>query len=162
MQPAKKQILSSAKVREAGIQDIRRILELGKELLGKSVYAGTEVDDIKFKRACATLIGSKMGCVFVVVDEGNIAQGFILGMVDDLFFSKSKYATDLATYVTDEFRMLAPFMIRRFITWAKSKGVSEITLGISSGIGDTQRVGRLYERLGFSPVGGMFAMKIGG
>ena len=151
-----------SRVRLADIGDIKRIHELAKELLEQSVYAGIKMDDTQFKRTVASLIGSKTGAVFVVVDDDDMVHGFLLGIIDTLFFSKARYATDLATYVRAEFRMFAPFMFRRFVTWAKSKpNVAEITLGISSGIGDTGRVGRMYERIGFQPVGGLYVMRVG-
>ena len=50
-------------------------------------------------------------------------------------------------------------MFRRFIKWAKEDtGVKEIMLGISSGIGDTERTRRLYERMGAVKVGDNFVL----
>lgn len=150
-----------SRVRLADITDIKRIHELAQELLADSVYAGIKMDDKQFKLTVAGLIGSKTGAVFVIVDEDDTVQGFLLGIIDNLFFSRARYATDLATYVRPAFRAFAPFMFRRFTKWARSKpGVAEITLGISSGIGDTERVGRFYQRLGYQPVGGLYVMRV--
>ena len=50
-------------------------------------------------------------------------------------------------------------MMRRFISWAKeSPGVKEIMLGISSGIGDTDRTRKLYERMGAVKIGDNFIL----
>ena len=47
--------------------------------------------------------------------------------------------------------------MRRFITWSKNNpGVKEIMLGVSSGIGDPDRVKQLYERMGAIRVGDNF------
>lgn len=139
---------------------MRRIHALAGELLEQSVYAGIKMDDQRFKTTVAALIGSKNGAVFVIVDDDNQPQGFLLGIIDELFFSRSRYATDLAMYVSKPYRIWAPFMVKRFIRWAKSKPlVAEVTLGVSAGIGDTDRIGKLYRRLGFQPVGGIYVMR---
>lgn len=162
-QPAANEVFEFARVREATITDIRRIHVLAQELLEMSVYAGIKMDDTKFRRTCASLIGSKTGAVFVVVDDEGEVQGFLMGMIDELFFSKARFATDLATYVRKEYRHLAPFMVKRFAKWAFSKtGVKEITLGISSGMDTVDRAGRMYRAIGFKPAGGVYVMQAGG
>lgn len=149
-------------VREAKIDDVSQIHALAKELLEQSVYSGIKMDDTRFRTICAHLIGSKSGCVLVVDDEGSV-QGFMMGLIDQLFFSRSRYATDLAVYVREAYRSYAPWMFRRFVNWARSKPlVAEITLGISSGIGDTERTGKMYQTLGFQPVGGLYVMRTDG
>ena len=150
-----------SKVRIADIPDMKSIVELGYELLEKSTSNGIKVDESKFKMLVAGMIGSKKGIVYVVVDDNDVPQGFLLGMIDELFYSPQRFATDLATYVREEYRHLAPRMYKKFIAWAKSKPkVVEITLGISSGIGDTERVGKLYEKLGFSRMGGLYMTQV--
>ena len=50
-------------------------------------------------------------------------------------------------------------MMRRFISWSKeNRGVSEIMLGISSGIGDPERTKKLYERMGAVKIGDNFIL----
>lgn len=149
------------RVRDARVEDILRIYDLGLELLDDSFYRGIKVNDTKFKRTVAMLIGSKLGKVLVIADEQDIAQGFLVGMADELFFSNSKFVTDLCMYARPDARYMAGFMIKRFLRWGMSvKGVVEITLGISSGMGDPERIGRIYERLGLTRVGGLYMMRV--
>ena len=50
-------------------------------------------------------------------------------------------------------------LMRRFIGWAKENpGVKEIMLGISSGIGDSERTKKLYERMGAVKIGDNFIL----
>ena len=50
-------------------------------------------------------------------------------------------------------------MMRRFITWAsEDNGVKEIMLGINSGIGDSERTRKLYERMGAIKIGDSFVL----
>jgi len=148
-------------IRIADIPDIEEICTLGRELLAQSVYADIKPDESKFRLFVAGLMGNKAGTVLVVVDDNDKPQGFMIGMIDELFFSRQRMATDLAVYVREGYRHLAPRMFREFIKWAESKArVAQITLGISSGIGDAERVGRMYENLGLSQVGGIFVKRV--
>lgn len=150
-------------VRLADIPDIKEIYKLGKELLELSVYSNIKDDEVKFKTFVAGLMGIKTGTVLVIVDDDDKPQGFMLGIVEELFFSKKRMATDLAVYVREGYRHLAPKMFKEFIKWAESKSrMAQITLGISSGIGDTERVGKMYNSLGFAQTGGIYVKLAGG
>lgn len=147
-------------VREARIDDINEIHKLAQELVSESVYNGIPMDDRQFKHMVASSIGNRSAVVFVVVGASDEPVGFLVGMVQQLFWSKKKFASDLCTYVRPEARHVGGFMVRRFIRWAKKMpGVVEITLGLSSGIGDTERIGMMYERMGLSRVGGLYVMR---
>lgn len=148
-------------IRLGDIPDIKAINELGHELLEQSVSSGIPLDDSKFRLLVANMMGMKLGEVWVVVDDDDKPQGFLLGLVEDLFYSRQRYATDIAVYVREGYRHLAPRLFREFIKWAKSKPrVVQITLGLASGIGDPDRVGRMYEKLGLFRVGGIYSVRV--
>lgn len=149
-------------VRKGDVRDIPQILVLAKELLEQSpVYAGIEMNDNKFKRTTAMAVSSKRGVVFVIVDDDDIPQGFIMGFATDLFFSDSRYVTDCAVYARKSARSQAGWMVRRFIRWAKTvHGVKIIPMAISSGMGDMDRIGALYERLGLVKTGGLYVGRV--
>lgn len=148
-------------IRIGSISDIKDIVTLGRELLEQSVYRDVKPDWPAFQLLVANMMGSSKGTVLLVVDDNDRPQGFLLGMIDTLFFSRDRYGTDLALYVREGYRNLAPMLLKRFITWAKSKPrVKHITMGLASGIGDPSRVGRMYEALGLSQVGGIYFQKV--
>ena len=148
-------------IRLGDVPDMDSILELGHELLDQSASAGIKLDEQKFKRLVAGMMGLKTSLVLVVVDDDDRPQGFLLGLVEDLFYSRARYATDLAVYVRPGFRNYAPGLMKRFIKWAESKPrVEQIMLGIASGMGDVARVGKVYESFGLSPVGGIYAKRV--
>ena len=90
--------------------------------------------------------------------EGKI-EGAFIGVTHQLWYSKKKQASDLFFYVTDAGVGWGAKMMRRFISWSKeSRGVGEIMLGISSGIGDPERTKRLYERMGAVKIGDNFIL----
>jgi len=70
-------------IRLADIPDMADIVDLGRELLEASVYAGLKPDEQKFKMTIAGLMGHKKGIVLVVVDDNNKPQGFLAGITDE-------------------------------------------------------------------------------
>jgi len=147
-------------IRLGDVPDIKHICDLAEELLNNSVYAGIKPDEMKFKKTVAGMMAYKSGVVLVVVDNENIPQGFLLGMAEELFFSKEQYTTDLAFYVREGYRGHVPKMLNRFIKWSKNKQkVSMIMMAVTSGIGDYLRIGKLYERLGFKQSGSYWIMR---
>ncbi len=147
-------------IRLGDIPDIKHICNVAEELLNNSAYAGIKPDEMKFKKTVASMMAYKSGLVLVVVDDDNIPQGFLLGMVEELFFSKEQYSTDLAFYVREGYRGYVPKMLKRFIKWSKNKPkVSMIMMAVTSGIGDHLRIGKLYEKLGFNQSGSYWIMR---
>jgi len=148
-------------IRLADIPDIKHIYKLGLELISDGHYKGISHDESKFKTIVASLIGSKLGRVYVVVDGNNVPQGFLLGIIDDLFFSRMRFATDMATYIRDGYRQYAYRMYKSFIEWAKSKPrMFEISFAQSSGMGDHEKWCKLMEKLGLERNGSFYTMKV--
>ncbi len=151
-----------SRIRVADIPDIKEIYVLAKELHEQSIYSKIKDDEAKFKLLVAGMMGQKLGIVLVIVDDDDKPQGFLLGVTQELFFSRAKMATDIAIYVRPEYRKMAPQMITEFIKWAESKPrMVQITLGISSGVGDSVRIGQFYEHLGFQNTGGIYVKLVG-
>ncbi len=147
-------------IRLADIPDIKHIYKLGLELISDGAYKGIKHDEQKFKTTVAGLIGSKLGRVYVVVDDADIPQGFFLGIVDDLFFSRYRYATDMAVFIRKGFRQYAYRLYKLFIEWAKTKPrLFEISFAQSSGMGDHLKWCKLMERLGLERNGSFYTMR---
>lgn len=148
-------------IRLGDVPDIKHISDVAEELLEGSFYSGIKPDEKKFKMTVASMMAYKTGYVQVVVDDNNVPQGFLLGMTEELFFSKEQYVTDLAFYIRPEYRRFAPRMVKKLIKWAKTKPkVSSIMLAITSGMGDAGRIGKMYEKLGFEYTGSYYVMRI--
>ena len=148
-------------IRLADIPDMQRIYELGLELLEASSYRGIKHDQQKFKTLVAGLMGSKQGRVLVVVDDNDVPQGFLIGVIDEYFFSHYKLASDLATYIRNGFERYAFRLYKTFIDWAKTKPkVMDITFAHSSGMGDFDRWCRLMEKLGLTRNGSFYTMRV--
>lgn len=89
-----------------------------------------------------------LGLVLEAADGTVI--GFLAAACARHAFCDSLYACDLALYVAPEHRGGPGLvrMIRAYEAWCRIKGVSEILIGVSSGI-DIERTGRLYGKLGY-------------
>ena len=85
----------------------------------------------------------------------------MLGMIEEFFFSRDRYGSDLCVYVREPYRVHAPAMIRKFLDWAWSKPrVKRVILAVSSGMDELGRTGKMYESLGFKQVGGMYYIEV--
>ena len=127
-------------IRKADIPDVKAIVALGYELKDQSIYKDIKTDEQKFRMTIASLIGHKRGIVLVVVDDDDVPQGFLAGVIEEYGFSVYRYATDMWTYIRKPFRQYSYRLYNQFITWAKTKPkVVFIEMAQSSGIGDHER-----------------------
>jgi hypothetical protein len=89
--------------------------------------------------------------VLVSVDDSGKLNGFMLGLVESIFYNpRKKYATDLMT--AGKWTVKAQ-LLKAFVRWAEEKKVSRILMGESMGY---RRDSGMYEKAGFRRVGGLF------
>lgn len=92
----------------------------------------------------------------LVAEEDGELVGFFLGNVVEYFFSDEKIAQELVLVFKPEHRDgiggAISEMIFGFNLWATRKGVSEVSVGITSGIAG-EGYKKLLQRRGFSEVG---------
>ncbi len=144
-------------IRNATHEDLTAILSIGRSIAPK-ISKHYVVDEFKTRRTLLQLINARRGCVFVATNKAGEVIGFIAGQVDALWFSKSCYATEIGFLVMKGYPMQAYLLAKAFIQWAKGfDDVVDVTLNISSGMDSKGRLGRLYERLGFKPMGGCYS-----
>ncbi len=145
-------------IRKAEFKDVSGIMEVAKDAHEKSLSNSVAIDPKTLRNNLQVCILSAEHFVLVVELEGEI-EGVFIGVTHQLWYSKKKQATDLFFYVTEKGTGWGAKMMRRFISWAKeSPGVKEVMLGISSGIGDTDRTRKLYERMGAVKIGDNFIL----
>lgn len=144
-------------IRLARAEDITEALEVGRVTLDRSII-NAEIYDLQARklmlRAC-----NDMSMALWVAEHNNKIVGFMLVIKEQHWFSRSKYASDICFCVNPQYGNYAPLMIKRFIKWAKSDPkITDITLGISSGLDLDERAGRMYQNIGFTKVGGIYAL----
>lgn len=145
-------------IREATTDDIGRILELGADLKVQSPTMPS-INPQKARKNLAFFMNSKRCAVFVAERAGEVV-GFIVGGIEDNWFSDEQSVTDVAFYVLPRHRVYAVGLVKRLRSWGQSfPRVKDITLGISSGLDPNERTGRMYQHLGLQRVGGIFIQK---
>lgn len=146
-------------IRPATLMDVPRLVELGALMHAESRFTMLGFDPDKMARATALLVNSPDGLVLVAERGGRVVGGF-LGCAEEHFFSRDKFAFDLATYIEPAHRggYLGAALLRAFVRWARSRGIACINAGIASGINHDVST-RLYERIGFVRVGTSFEYK---
>ena len=145
-------------IRKAEFKDVSGIMQVAKNAHQKSLSSSVPLDAKTLRNNWQVCVLSAEHFVLVVELDGNI-EGAFIGVTHQLWYSRKKQATDLFFYVTDKGTGWGAKMMRRFISWAKeNRGVSEIMLGIGSGIGDPDRTRKLYERMGAIKIGDNFIL----
>jgi len=144
-------------VRVASFNDVTACITLGAKTLSRSKVNGS-VCEMSARRVLLRAINDKSFNLWIAEHEGVIV-GFLLAIKEQHWFSKDKYATDICFVLNDGHGNYAASMIKRFIKWAKEDPkVTDIMLGISSGLDQDGRTGRMYQNLGFTPVGGIYSL----
>lgn len=145
-----------ASIKQAKISDADRLVKLGKKAFYESpVYRKHEIDEPKIRQILVKAIYSKRHYVGIV-QKGDVAQGFLIGIVDEMPFSSQKRASDWAFYVLPKFRGYSPYLVRNFLTWAwDQKGVVMVGLSNSAGI-HIEKTEALYAKMGLSRIGGIW------
>ena len=127
--------------------DIHGILEMGHLMHQEGRFSQFDFNDEKVENLIKLLINNGIA----IITEG----GFFLGLVTEHFFGNDKISLDLALYVREGFRGegIADQLIDEYIKVAREMGAVDIGIGNSMG-----NVGGLYERHGFSKVGGVYRL----
>lgn len=155
--------------RLAKFGDIPALRSLAREMHERSRYAAVAtMDDAALRSVLMGAInanGRRAGC-WVSVDAVGVVDGFLIGLTDRVFgIARELYATDVLFYVTPTANARhAAELLADFDEWAGAHpGVIETRLGVHDAIGDDwERVGKLYERRGFSRNGSMYVKRRGG
>jgi len=144
-------------IRIATNGDIKQIANVVKEAHKLSISNSVPLDEKTLEKNLQICILSKEHLVNVV-DLGTI-EGVFIGVTHQLWYSRKKQAADLFFYVTEEGKGWGAPLLRRYIQWARvNPGVAEISMGVSSGIGDIERTCKLYERMGAVKTGDNFVL----
>ena len=143
-------------------EDVQYVLKLAKEMHQEGAYSFVEFDN---RTMLSTIVGCMEdpdGFAYVGTVDGRVVSGF-LAAIGIYFFSKNRIATEYGVFTDKEYRKtrLAFRMLKKYIEWAKERGVTEISMGASHGFETTQvrRLGKLLERLGFNEAGVWYKLR---
>lgn len=146
-------------IRPATIDDIPRIVDLGKMLHQESRYAPISFNEEKVATLMRYLI-EKDGVVFVAEVDGEIVGG-IAGAITEFWFSSETQAFDYSFFLAPEARhgMQAVRLMSAFENWARIHGARQIDMGITTDI-NVDKSARLYTGMGYKECGKLFVKEI--
>lgn len=89
--------------------------------------------------------------LFMLATHENKLVGFILGVVHESLYNDKIRVSDLGLFVLPDYRStnIGVKLIKHLESWAKSKNVTEVWLGQTTG-DDPIKTSKLYERMGYT------------
>lgn len=152
-------------IRQASFLDIPEVINLGDKYVEEEVkvvahHSPSWNAEQSAANLCASLVRDDL-FLWVAVDEGSIV-GFLWAGYHDLApWTPVRVASDILFYIVPEKRgtLLGMRLIKAYKQWAFEKECAEVRLSIASGINE-ERVGRMYERLGFETFGTVYNLKL--
>ena len=145
-------------IRPAETRDISRIVALSKEMHKEGLYKDIPFNSEKFISTVSRCMSD--GFAWVGEKDGLVVCG-MLATVGEYFFSDAKLTTDLGLFVSKNHRKsrLALLLLKEYVSWGKSMGVSEITMGSTNGHQGTGLGKFLVNSLGFEYVGEIYKLR---
>lgn len=139
-------------IRNATLDDIPRIVEMGKNLTLQTTYGFVTYSPERVQATCELLINS--GFIVVAQKNGEVV-GAMLGDVYTPWYTTDRMGIDYSIYIEPEHRqgMIAVRMIKRFEEWCIGMGAKQIRPGVGTG---DKNISRLYHALGYRSVGECF------
>ena len=146
-------------IRDATLKDVGPLVEFLTPFHDNGGYKDIKIDRKVASASLISMLSSKMHHIWIVEKDGEICA--TLGVVStELWFTKRHYATNLFLCSSGKGRGTAGFLLRRFKKWVEDRPIiKDVTLGITSELGEVERVERLYQAVGFENLGGLFRLK---
>lgn len=141
-------------IRAATLEDIPRMVELGRVMHGESpVFCRLRFDGAQLASTIASTIASPAGFAHVAEHGGQVVGG-MLAMVAPHYFSPDLVACDLALFMAPEHRggMAGVRLISAYVGWAESMGAAVTQLGVMTGV-NVDKTEALLHRLGWHRAG---------
>ncbi len=145
------------RIRRLTDQDIHTCVKLGRFMHKESCYRDTEYSEVKCMRLGLEAI-SDDNVLWLVAEEHNII-GMLGAQVYQPDFSEDMIAMDKLVYVKPEHRGSTVFsrLIKEYLNWAIEKEAKLVFLATSTGV-DSEKVERLYNRLGLKKMGALYQL----
>lgn len=145
-------------IRQLTPQDIPSVISLGGRMHEESQFGALTYAPEKVAKKCARSVSDPDMLALVAEKDGEIV-GMFGAYVTPYEFGDERIAQDILVYVAPEHRGGMAFvrMIKAYVFWAKEKSAALVFLAQTTGV-NQDLVANLYQRLGFTPVGGQFCL----
>lgn len=141
-------------VRNARAGDADALIALGRAMRAECLTRFPEVDGGRVRAWLAAAERAPDRLLAAVAEEGGEPVGFVTAVVGEWSFSDERRAACDLLYVRPRSRggVAAASLVGAFADWAVRNGARTLVMGTTTGVAP-ERTGRLFERLGFDPVG---------
>ncbi|WP_157784792.1 hypothetical protein [Sphingobium xenophagum] len=153
-------------IRPARSVDVFALVEMLEEQHARSRYAGRVAIDAKYARSLLAQAIQRHGgthaggaLVNVLQDGREVIQAFCVGVLDRVYQIGDRLVAQDAFLVAREGAppLASIKLLSRYIQWAATNpAVFEITLSHTDAMPEGERIGALYERLGFQKCGALY------
>ena len=145
-------------IRPMETRDVSRVVTLAKEMHQEGNYKDIPFHTDVFVSTISHCM--RDGFAWVGEKDGLVVCG-MLATISEYFFSKEKLTNDLGLFVSKDYRKsrLALLLLKEYVSWGKSMGVKEITMGSSNGHKGTGLGKFLVNSLGFEYVGEIYKLR---
>lgn len=134
-------------IRRAQPEDMDRLIEMGKRFVEETSYRDLiRIDSERLAGTIAKVADSEDGAVLVSGSDASVT-GMIAMVAYDHPYSGERTAFELVWWVEPEARGDGVRLLRAAETWAREQGCRHMQM-----VAPNERVGALYQRLGYSPV----------
>lgn len=149
------------KIREMTQGDVQYALGLGVDMHQESWFRDFDFDVNKALSIWDRKVAQPDRWCLFVAEENDKIIGVFAGFANEHFFGNDLVSGDLILYVDPEHRggTAAPRLIQAYEKWARSIGVKEIHIGVSTGV-NVERTARLFEKLGFGNRAYLFRKRV--
>lgn len=151
------------KIRLAQASDQDALVELALENRAELVHGNIAVDPQRVAQTLEGLFVLNQGThvLFVAETSSGVLAGGLLGCVQRYYFSNEMQAQLVQWFLRRDYRgtSIGPRLVKAFVQWAKSRGASEVCMGVTSGIAVAQ-TDSMLRRMGFTHMGGNYAVNL--
>jgi GNAT superfamily N-acetyltransferase len=149
------------KIREMTQGDLHYAVQLAADMHQESWFRDFDFDAAKALSIWDRKVSQPDRWCLLVAEDDNKIVGIFAGITFEHFFGNQTASCDLILYVDPAHRggSAAPRLIKAYEEWARSVGVVEIQIGVSTGV-NTERTARLFEKLGFGDRAYIFKKRV--
>lgn len=138
------------KIRQMREEDVPLCIEMGQMMHDESFYRENDYDERKLWALWNQHVQNPHQFCFLVAEKDEEVIGMFVAYRYEHFFGYDICSSDLLLFVKPEHRggTAAPRLIKAYDKWARECGVTEMQIGVSTGVRE-ERTARLFEKLGF-------------
>jgi hypothetical protein len=145
--------------RLATFNDIPKIVDLWEEAHREFGNESVSFCRDTSRNTLQRVVNQREHAAFLLVGKDKVIYGVLVGLVNQLFYSRGRCAQDLIYYVKPDTRGHGAKLLAAFLAWAHNvKGVVEIQIGITSGAHNVERIEGLLKASGMKKVGGIYTL----